>query len=265
MSIVQTLRLTWYMCGVSLHRLVEYRGDFILGAFGFLVMFGVQAALVGALFALVPTVGGWDFAHVLFLLGFTMLPRGLDKMFTDNIWLISAFEIRGGEFYRYLIRPVNPLLMVLSERLVWPDAFGELILGVALVSYASSRIDLAVPAGEAIGVGLLLVVCGALIHFAIKLLLASLAFWTTQSFSAMRSVNELSMFAGYPLDLYHPALRSLLTWMVPFAFTSYYPVTYLLFGQRDLVLLTPVVAAAAVLAALTVWRLGLRRYQATGS
>jgi ABC-2 type transport system permease protein len=259
------LRLTWFMCGVSLHRLAAYRGDFILGAFGFAVMFGVQAALVGVLFALVPTVGGWDFEHVLFLLGLTMLPRGLDKMFTDNIWLISAFEIRGGEFSRYLIRPVSPLLMVLSERLVWPDAFGELLLGLVLVTFASSQIGLAVPTGEAILVGILLVICGALIHFAIKLLLASLAFWTTQSFSAMRSVTELSMFSGYPLDLYHPALRSILTWVVPFAFTSYYPATYLLFGDTDLVLLTPIVAAVMVTAALTVWRLGLRRYRATGS
>lgn len=265
MRLVRTLRLTWFMCGVSLHRLAEYRGDFILGAFGFLVMFGVQAALVGVVFTLVPTVSGWTFPFVLFLLGFAMLPRGLDKMFSDNIWLISAFEIRGGEFYRYMIRPVNPLLMVLSERLVWPDAFGELLVGLALVAYASSQIDFAVPTGEALLVGAFLVVCGALIHFAIKLLLASLAFWTTRSFSTMRAVTELSMFSGYPLDLYHPTLRAVLTWVVPFGFTSYYPARYLLFGERGLVLVTPVVAAVAVAAALTVWRMGLRRYHATGS
>ncbi|MER5736797.1 MULTISPECIES: ABC-2 family transporter protein [unclassified Streptomyces] len=265
MRILRTLRLTWFMCGVSLHRLAEYRGDFVLGAFGFLVMFGVQAALVGALFALVPTIGGWGFAHVLFLLGFAMLPRGLDKMFSDNIWLISAFEIRGGEFYRYLIRPVSPLLMVMSERLVWPDAFGELIVGLVLILYAGSQLDLAVPTWEALLVGGVLVVCGALIHFAVKLALASLAFWTTRSFSAMRAVTELSMFSGYPLDLYHPALRAMLTWMVPFAFTAYFPAAYLLFGDDGLVLLTPLVALVSVAIAATVWRRGLRRYEATGS
>ncbi|MCI4042782.1 ABC-2 family transporter protein [Streptomyces sp. TRM75563] len=265
MSVIKVLRLTWFMCGVSLHRLAEYRGDFVLGAFGFLVMFGVQAALVGALFSLVPTIGGWGFAQVLFLLGFAMLPRGLDKMFSDNIWLVSAFEIRGGEFYRYMIRPVNPLLMVLSERLVWPDAFGELLVGLALVIYASSQLSFAVPTWEALVVGVVLVVCGALIHFAVKLLLASLAFWTTRSFSTMRAVTELSMFSGYPLDLYHPALRAMLTWMVPFAFTAYFPATYLLFGETGLVMLTPLIALVSVALALTVWRMGLRRYEATGS
>lgn len=257
-------RLTLVLSVVSLRRLVEYRADFLLGAVGFVARVGIQTLLIGVIFTLVPTIGAWTLPQVLFLFGYSLLPRGLDKLFTDNLWMVGGNLIRSGDFYRHLIRPVNPLFSVVSDRFIWPDAIGELIVGGALVVYGAGRAGVTIPpARVAAGVGLVL--CGALIYASIKLLFASLAFWTTTSFASMHAVNQLSEFAGYPMGIYDTSLRSLLTWIVPFAFTAYIPARWLLFGAGHPLLWTPLVAVACAVVAYAVWLAGLRRYEMTGS
>ncbi|MEV6343012.1 hypothetical protein [Actinoplanes sp. NPDC051851] len=65
--------------------------------------------------------------------------------------------------------------MLLADRFLWPDAIGELVVGTALIGWPSGRLDLAVSTPVALVAGALLVVCGALIYFAIKLAPASVA------------------------------------------------------------------------------------------
>ncbi|MET7762993.1 ABC-2 family transporter protein [Streptomyces sp. NPDC005355] len=257
-------RLSWFLGGVGLHRLTMYRLDFALGAGAFLVRVGIQTAVVGLVFRQVPAVGGWSYHEVLFLLGFSLLPRGLDHLFTDQLWELGRKLVQRGEFYRYLIRPVNPLFSLLSERFFHPDGLGELAVGAVLVGYAGSELDLE-PTAAQWALAPLLVLCGALIHTAVKLFFASLSFWTVTSLPAMYAASQVSDFAAYPLDIYHSSLRALLTWVLPFAFTSYAPCVYLLTGATDLVIWLPAVTAGALLIALTVWRRGIATYEMTGS
>ncbi|GHJ26756.1 ABC transporter permease [Streptomyces hygroscopicus subsp. sporocinereus] len=257
-------RLSWFLGGVGLHRLVTYRLDFLLGAGAFLVRVGVQTAVVGLVFRQVPAVGGWSYHEVVFLLGFSLLPRGLDHLFTDQLWELGRKLVQRGEFYRHLVRPVSPLFSLLSERFFHPDGFGELIVGGVLVGWSGSRLGLD-PTATQWALAPLLVVCGALIHTAVKLLFSSLSFWTVTSLPAMYAANQVSEFAAYPLDIYHPTLRSLLTWVLPFAFTSYAPCAYLLTGDTDLLVWLPAVTAGALALALAVWRRGLSTHETTGS
>ncbi|MFI8952343.1 ABC transporter permease [Streptomyces sp. NPDC053750] len=263
-TVARYARLSWFLGGVGLHRLTAYRMDFLLGAGAFLVRVGVQTAVVGLVFRHVPVVGGWSYHEVVFLLGFSLLPRGLDHLFTDQLWELGRKLVQRGEFYRHLVRPVSPLFSLLSERFFHPDGFGELIVGVVLVCWSGSHLDLELTALQW-ALSPLLVVCGALIHTAVKLLFASLSFWTVTSLPAMYAASQVSEFAAYPLDIYHPSLRALLTWVLPFAFTSYVPCAYLLTGETGLVVWLPVVTAGALALALAVWRRGLHIHEPTGS
>jgi ABC-2 type transport system permease protein len=82
---------------------------------------------------------------------------------------------------------------------------------------------------------------------------------------AMYAANQVSEFSSYPLDIYHPSLRTLLTWVLPFAFTAYVPSVYLLTGVTGLLGWLPLVTAGALALALAVWRRGVNRYEMTGS
>jgi ABC-2 type transport system permease protein len=256
--------LIGFFGGVGLHRLTEYRLDFILGVGSFAIRVGAQITVLSIVFAQVPTVGGWGYHQVLFLYGFSLLPRGLDHLFTDQLWELGRKLVQTGEFHRYLIRPVGPMFALLSERFLYPDGFGELLLGLALSGYSAYHLGLR-PSVPDLLLASLFVGCGALIYAGVKLLFACAAFWTTTSLPAMSAVYQASDFAAYPLELYRPSIRRLLTWALPFAFTSYIPATYFLFGDTRLVALTPVVAGCVLLVAAGAWRLGLKRYEMSGS
>jgi ABC-2 type transport system permease protein len=263
-AVLRGARLTWFLGGVSLHRLTEYRADFLIGVSSFAIRLALQAAVVGIVFLHVPTVGGWDYYQVLFLLGYSLIPRGLDHTFTDQLWEVGRKLVQRGEFYRYLIRPLNPLYLVLSERFLYPDGIGELLTGIILAGYAAAHLDLHLTAARgAIAAGLVL--CGATIYTSVKLILAAAAFWTTTSLSAMAAANDVADFARYPLDIYRGSLRWLLTWLLPYAFTSYLPASYLLFGRARYLGWTPLVAAVAFALAYLVWSRGIDRYETTGS
>ena len=50
----------------------------------------------------------------------------------DNLWTVSNYTIRNGEFDKYLTRPINSLFYVLVEKFQI-DALGELIMGITLI------------------------------------------------------------------------------------------------------------------------------------
>ena len=61
-------------------------------------------------------------------------------------------------------------------------------------------------------------------------------------------------------------LGILLTWLIPYGFTSFYPASYLTGRSLGwLAWLAPLVAAILLLIGYQVWKFGLRHYAGTGS
>ncbi|HEW92082.1 MAG TPA: ABC transporter permease, partial [Thermotogaceae bacterium] len=105
-----------------------------------------------------------------------------------------------------------------------------------------------------------------IIYFSINLFMATLSFWLMDVVSSMVLVHHLSEFAKYPLIIYHKAVQITLTWIIPYAFTAFFPAAFLLKkGSLILSFLTPAVAILIFLIAYSFWNFGLRRYQSSGS
>jgi ABC-2 type transport system permease protein len=258
------LGLSLLFGAVFLRKLMQYRVDFLLGAFGFMLSVLTRAFFIYLLFQQVAQIKGWGLHQILFLFGFSLIPRGLDHMFTDQLWELGRKLIQRGEFFKYLIRPINPLFHLVSERFFYPDGLGEIIAGIGIALYAAGHLAIDMTFAKALMVPLL-IVSAALIYMSIKLLFASLAFWTVSSLPAMNAAYQLSTFVKYPLDIFHPAIGQFLLWVLPFGFTAYVPVIYILHDDTALVYWTPLVAAASFALACRVWRAGINRYEMTGS
>jgi len=255
------------LTGVGFRRLAYHRADFAIGMTGFLIRVGLNALLLVVIFRQVPALAGWTLDEALLLLGLAMTTRGLDHSFTDQLWELARKLVQRGELVRYLIRPVNPLFTLLSERFLYPDGLGELAGGLTITGYALHRLD---AGGADLGGGgrwlaaAVLVGCGAVVYASIKLVLASAAFWTVTSLQLMTSVYEVSEAARYPLEVFPAPLRAVLVGVLPFAFTGYVPADFLLHGPSPLSLAAPLVAAALATVAIGVWRRGLDRFEAVG-
>jgi ABC-2 type transport system permease protein len=168
------------------------------------------------------------------------------------------------------VRPLDPLFQALTmPQQIWPD---ELILAIAFFCVAASYVGLHFSAWLVVFViGVML--GGALIDFGIQLSIATLAFWVVR-IDALRWV-AMSLeqdFTRYPISIYTRGVRVVLAFILPFAFMNYFPATFLLHktdGALELSpqvgLLTPLVGLVWSSLAYAFWRIGIDRYQGTGS
>lgn len=245
--------------------LIEYRADFILGLIGFVLVQGINIVFINLIFNSIPSLDGWGFYEVLFIYGFAQIPRGIDHIFTDNLWMLSGSIIVNGNFDRYLIRPLNPLFQIIAERFQ-PDGFGELIIGIILLSISSSNLNISFNFQNSV-LFLFVVICGTFIYTAIKLAVASIAFWIKFAQSYLFMAYQISNFAKYPMSIYSNAIKGVLTFIIPFAFTGYYPGAFFL-GKESMfmgVIMTFLVAVIGMIIAYFVWLAGIKTYESSGS
>lgn len=205
---------------------MQSKVDFLMGLFGFFFNQILGIAFLYLVFEQIPSLQGWTLDQLIFIYGFAQLPRGIDHLFTDNIWLVAWRLVINGDFDRYMLRPMNLFFQVVAEKLQ-PDALGELLVGTILVVRALIK---GIVITDALHVILFFasVPAGALIYTSIKLFFASLAFWVKTSGPFLQVAYEMADFAKYPTEIYAKGIRFLITWVIPFAFVAYLPAGFFL-------------------------------------
>lgn len=103
-----------------------------MGLLGFFFTQIMGILFLYLVFAQIPSLQGWTLDQLIFIYGFAQIPRGIDHLFTDNIWLVAWRLAINGDFDRYMLRPMNVFFQVISEKLQ-PDAVGELLVGTILI------------------------------------------------------------------------------------------------------------------------------------
>lgn len=265
-TVKRYLRLYRVLISQFFKVIMQSKVDFLMGLFGFFFTQIAGILFLYLVFRQIPHLQGWSLDQLIFIYGFAQIPRGIDHLLTDNIWLVAWRLVINGDFDRYMLRPMNVFFQIIAEKLQ-PDALGELLIGSILVVYAGVR-GVAVWSVEKIILFAISILAGALIYTAIKLFFASFSFWIKQSGPFLQFAYELADFAKYPTDIYHRGIRFIITWIIPFAFVAYLPASYFL-GVRargGLVILAEcVIAAVFWCIAYGVFRRGIRRYESAGN
>ena len=114
---------------------------------------------------------------------------------------------------------------------------------------------------------ILILPCATLIYTGIKTITASIAFWTKRSGHITHAFYLMNDFAKYPTSIYNDVIRNVITYIIPFAFTAFYPASYFLTGENPLFNLGGTVIAAAVLMTIgmLIWNKGVKSYESAGS
>jgi len=248
-----------------LKKLMEYKADFLLGAFGLLIAQAVQILFIGIIFSGIPDLKGFSFAEVLFIYGFSLIPKSIDHLFFDNLWMVGYRIVRKGDFDKYLTRPINTLYHVLVENFC-VDAFGEMLTCILLLGYAIPRLHLPFY-WYTIPLLLVTVIFATMIYTSLKIMTAAISFWTKASGHITHMLYMTNDFSKYPVTIYNKTVQTVITYVIPFAFTAYYPASYFLTGEYGLFCIGGTVIAGSVLflIAIFVWNRGLRAYESAGS
>jgi ABC-2 type transport system permease protein len=244
---------------------LEYEADFWIGILGVALTHGAGFVFIWALFSSVPAVAGWSLWDIAFLYALSIIPRGLVEILCDGQWNLRLL-VNGGEFDRLLVRPISPALQVITQ-FVSIHGFGSVILGTAILLRAANELHLAWSMWQYLFLAATLISSTVLIG-AINFATNCIAFWdpaATSTFPFM--IQNFIEFAKFPLSLYDRLVQMFITWMLPFAFVSYFPGLTLLgrpVANPWLGYLAPLAGPIVALIAALIWQRGLARYQGAG-
>lgn len=209
---------------------MQSKVDFFIGLGGFLVSQAAGIAFLYLIFEQIPSIRSWSFEQMLFIYGFAQIPRGLDHLLTDNLWMVSWQMVIRGTFDKYMLRPMNIFFQIICETVQF-DALGELLIGFALVGRAVANGTVQVTPRNVIFF-VVSVIAGAIIYTSVKLFFAAIAFWVKDSLALLTTAYEVADFAKYPIEIYSKPIQIALTTVLPFAFVAYIPSTFFLVGAN---------------------------------
>lgn len=245
--------------------LVQSKVDFLMGLFGFFFTQVLGIAFLYLIFDKIPNLNGWTLSQLIFIYGFAQIPRGIDHLFTDNIWLVAWRMVVNGDFDRYMLRPMNVFFQIICEKLQ-PDAVGELLIGTILIIMSLSK-GIVIVDGMHIVMFIVSVIAGAVIYTSIKLLFASLSFWIKRSGPFLQVAYEMADFAKYPVEIYSKPIQFILTFVIPFAFVAYFPASYFLIQKSALttVGIECLIAVILNILAYSIFKIGISKYESAGN
>ncbi|KST91461.1 ABC-type multidrug transport system permease component [Lactococcus lactis subsp. lactis] len=257
------LRLEKIFIKQYLKQLMEYKIDFIIGVLGVFLTQGLNILFLGVIFSKIPNLHGWTLSQIAFIYGFSLIPKGIDHLFFDNLWNVGQRLVWKGEFDKYMTRPINPLFHVLVETFQ-VDAFGELLVGILLLASTSGSIHWTL---LKVALFIFSIPFATLIYTSMKIATSSMAFWSKQAGSIIYIFYMLNDFAKYPVSIYNNAVRFIISFIIPFAFTAFYPARFFLSGENVLFNIGGLIIISLVLfvIALVIWSKGVSVYESAGS
>jgi ABC-2 type transport system permease protein len=248
---------------------MQYRVSFVADLVGNFLITLLDLAMVGILLTRFRAIGGWTLGEVLFLYGSSAVSFSLAELLAGGFDDFDAWVIRG-EFDQVLLRPLPVAFQVLTARFQ-VRRVGRLAQALIALILAFTLLDLDWGVWHA-AFFVLMLLGGMLLFLSIFIAGATFAFWAPQAHEAVNIFSYGGQFMlSYPMHIYQQWMISFFTFIIPMAFINYYPALYLL-GKPDplglppfMPFLSPIVAVVALRITLALWRVGVKRYQSTGT
>jgi len=253
-NIMKHLKFLLAVWQANLQSVMEYRVSFLTQVIGMMANNFIYFAIWIIFFERFKEVRGWGINDMYITFGVLASSFGLVALLFGNAFTLSDIINQGRlDYYLSLPRPV--LLHAVSSRMI-SSGMGDFTYG--FISYALS--------GQYTWDGFLRFVLAtllaAIVFVAFLILIQSLAFWfgVVSGFTNLM-VNAIITFGIYPTTLFDNYAKLILFTLVPAAFVGAVPAefvrafTWQTLGQLLLG------AMAFLFLAVTVFRLGLKRYE----
>ena len=261
---VIAMKLYWNYFLMELKSQMQYKATFFLTALGqfitaFTTFFGIRF-----LFDRIHGVDRFTYGQVLLCFAVIMMSFALGEMAGGGLAVFPDL-LREGELDRILVRPRSILLQIVMPNMDF-SRLGLLAQALLVLCAAIPASKVAWTPEKAL-VLLLMVLCGSVIFFCLFLLVASVAFFTLQSFEFLNIFTYgMRDFGRYPLSVYGEEMLKLLTFVIPLALIQYYPLLYLLDQAEGIrYAAAPLFSLLFVLPSAALYRLGVRNYKSAGS
>lgn len=261
-KIIRYLRLYRKILAFAVMKAMAYSEDFAVWSVVDSVWAAVNIGFFWVLFARMPVISGWTFGQL-------SIPLGILYLLNTFIWGFMyanmnqiARDVNSGELDIYLTKPVNSQFLV-STRFISLSLIPSVAAGSILLRYGFSQNHLSWLDGLVVPAAL---TASAAIAYSVWFMSVTLSFW----FNRLRNIGEVfgnaMDIARYPAGIFHPAIRFIFTYIIPFAMLGFLPAEVILGRKSPRQLLLPVFLAVILLyLSHKFWNFSLKRYSSASS
>ncbi|WP_245856092.1 ABC transporter permease [Paenibacillus rigui] len=263
---MNTIRMYILLVRASVRSRMQYKFNFWLSTLLAAIVNLMDFALISIILWKFGSLKGWSIYEIGYLYGTIMLSKAIYRSFANDVHHLEKYLV-SGDLDQLLIRPIPLLLALMAQN--FRVMFGEYIQGgIILVLCMKTMLSTGQIDGWAIPQTIAVILIGSVILFAIGLGTATFGFWITRV-SDLQNVTEDAARTAvqYPMELYPGWLRGILLTLIPVGIANYVPALYVLRDEFGWWLLpaTTLFAAVFLWLMLQFWKLGMTRYQSTGS
>jgi ABC-2 type transport system permease protein len=212
------------------------------------------------------SIGEWSVERILLIYAIAITSFGLAETFCRGFDYFPWRTIRTGDFDRLLLRPCSLFIQVAGSYF-HIHRLSRVVAGLGAVIWCLWRLEVEPTALHILTIGLALV-GGGLVYVGVFVLTSGLAFFTIQSLDWIFILTNASyQVTRCPIDYMPQVLRHFFTFIMPLLVISYLPAAAVC-GWIDAYwqgLLALPAGLLFLLFSTTIWRIGVRRYQSTGS
>ncbi len=216
------------------------------------------------------SVSGYGYSSMILYFAMTVLMENLVTP-TDDEWQIAG-EIRDGRLSALLLKPMNYLAYRFSLYASYRLLYSVVLAPGIIVVFLFLREHIRMPVDPMTWLAFAgSTVLAALLQFFIAYTIAMLAFWILEISTIIFITYSFEYFLSgriFPLDMLPPWLGGFVKW-APFTYELYFPVQIFMERVKGPALIEGLAIQAGwvalmACAAVTLWRRGVRKYQAVG-
>lgn len=256
---MRALSLLWLSFRLGALNALQYRGNFFVQLFDSVIGLGTALVGIAVVFGQTDRLAGWRAEELVALIGVFFVVGGLIGLVIRPSMERLMEGIRLGTLDFTLTKPADAQLLV-SVQQVETWRLVDVVLGSGVLLVALTRVQERIGLERAAAFGLMLL-AGLVIIYSFLLALSTLAFWLVRLENILVIFGSMYEAGRWPVGIYPPWLRAVLTFVVPVAFAITIPVETLV-GRLESTTLLGTLALAAVFVVVSrwFWRRGLRQY-----
>ncbi|WP_282805571.1 ABC transporter permease [Lactobacillus isalae] len=257
------MKKMFYLTKYNFKIFITHKIDFFLNVLNIFINQIVTLTFIYITIKNLPSLNGWKINELVLIYGLYLINKGSADFFSAGIYNLEEY-IQEGFLDSLMIRPCPILLQIFSTQFDFFQLI-NIFLGWGLISYYF-LLDIKKFNIYAVLIILLYQFISVLCIFFLKVMTMSIAFWTQTGYPVTSSIDNLSAFAKYPLDIYNTFISSFLTFIFPYAFISFYPAILILnkSNNKKILLLTMMITVSVIIISSIVWKVGLKRYESSG-
>jgi ABC-type uncharacterized transport system, permease component len=255
-------RLFFWDASIKLQRGIAYRADFITGLFISMGYSSIGPLFQYLIFTNTKGYPGWNVKQIVFFQGVFLTFIGFRDLIFGEIGANVNRMVWRGDFDRLLLKPYEPMKLILSEGFSL-DSVGTILSGLAITVYSIITMGLSITPVKIV-LYLIGSISGMFLYAGFEILYCGLMLMVVQIRRIQDFINTLFRFAGYPAEIFPKSVRVVMLTVVPFMVIAWFPAKAFLGSVNYLVMIGLAFCFIVPLLSFQVWKQLLKGYTSAG-